>query len=550
MWSLLLPLLLCTNILSTLSYSFTEEFTEDWNQRWIPSTDEKYQGKFELERMDPDFGLQIPKKAQFYGLTAPLSEAFTPADGLILQFEAKWSKEQSCSGAYLKFYSHDSQFKAEEVKADTPYTIMFGPDKCGSNSKIHFIINHKSPKTQKITEKHLKDPAKVPSDKKSHLYTAKLNKDNSFQILLDNEIVSKGNLMENFDPPFNPPEEIPDPEDHKPSDWVDLAKIDDPDAMKPEDWVDEPLMEDNEAVKPDDWLDDEPVEVSDPNASKPADWDEEEDGDWLVPLIPNPKCKSVSGCGEWHRPKIANPDYKGPWRAPKIDNPDYKGEWKAKMIPNPDYYFDESPLNNLAPIGSVGFELWTMDEGIIFDNIIITQELDLAEKYRIQWETRKELEEAKEKEEREKREKERETKDKAGAAGYLQRLINDPKLAALKPYLQPFVDLAEENTTLFYSVIAFLGAILLVIMISCCRRGKQEDDVRERKKKDITEPDDAEESTGQSSSKATNGTETDAKENDKEDNEEEEDKEEVEVEEDESKKAQPKQRSNRTRRVE
>ena len=33
-----------------------------------------------------------------------------------------------------------------------------------------------------------------------------------------------------------PPQEIDDPTDSKPEDWVDTPKIPDPDAVKPDDW--------------------------------------------------------------------------------------------------------------------------------------------------------------------------------------------------------------------------------------------------------------------------------------------------------------------------
>ena len=31
-------------------------------------------------------------------------------------------------------------------------------------------------------------------------------------------------MFEDFEPPFNPPEEIDDPEDKKPTDWVDEVR--------------------------------------------------------------------------------------------------------------------------------------------------------------------------------------------------------------------------------------------------------------------------------------------------------------------------------------
>ena len=88
-------------------------------------------------------------------------------------------------------------------------------------------------------------------------------------------------------------------------------------------------------------------------------WDDEEDGAWEPPAIPNPKCKK-GGCGPWKRPKKFNPDYKGPWKAPVIDNPEYKGAWKPRKVANPEFYEDAEPLKNVADIGGVAFEIWTM----------------------------------------------------------------------------------------------------------------------------------------------------------------------------------------------
>lgn len=57
---------------------------------------------------------------------------------------------------------------------NTPYSIMFGPDRCGVNSKIHFIVQFKNPKTGEVEEKHSKQSAESMeffTDKKTHLFT-------------------------------------------------------------------------------------------------------------------------------------------------------------------------------------------------------------------------------------------------------------------------------------------------------------------------------------------------------------------------------------------
>lgn len=208
---------------------------------------------------------------------------------------------------------------------------MFGPDKCGSESKVHFIVRHQNPVTKTWQEKHLATRPSPVIDTLTHLYTLVIRKDNTFEIFIDQKSVSSGNMLDEgvFEPPFTPAKRIHDPSDKKPTDWIDEAEIDDPTAVKPDDWDEDApaTILDEEAEKPDGWLDDESDMISDPNAEKPQDWDDEDDGEWEAPLVVNPKCAEV-GCGEWKRPMKANPEYKGKWSAPKIANPEYKGEWR------------------------------------------------------------------------------------------------------------------------------------------------------------------------------------------------------------------------------
>ena len=101
-------------------------------------------------------------------------------------------------------------------------------------------------------------------------------------------------------------------------------------------------------------------QIVDPEAEKPEDWDDDDDGEWEAPMIPNP-------------------DYKGEWKAPEIDNPEYKGPWEHPMIPNPEYYEDDHLYHVCNPCAAVGFELWQVQAGTIFDNILVTDSVDEAE---------------------------------------------------------------------------------------------------------------------------------------------------------------------------
>lgn len=85
---------------------------------------------------------------------------------------------------------------------------MFGPDKCGATNKVHFIFRHRNPKTGEWEEKHLKQPPNPKITKTTALYTLIVNPDQTFEILINDESVRKGSLLEDFDPAVNPPSEI------------------------------------------------------------------------------------------------------------------------------------------------------------------------------------------------------------------------------------------------------------------------------------------------------------------------------------------------------
>jgi hypothetical protein len=103
-----------------------------------------------------------------------------------------------------------------------------------------------------------------------------------------------------------------------------------------------------------------------------------------VPLVdpvevaadPSRPCRLPSS--QWEPPSIANPAYKGPWKAPMIDNPDYKGAWVHPMIPNPAYKEDATLPARCVDCGMVGFELWQVKAGTVFDDILVTDSLDEA----------------------------------------------------------------------------------------------------------------------------------------------------------------------------
>lgn len=79
---------------------------------------------------------QVTEKARHYGIATALPETVDPSEGLVLQFDLKLADGLTCGGAYMKFLTADADIKFEELKDDSAYTVMFGPDKCGTTNKV------------------------------------------------------------------------------------------------------------------------------------------------------------------------------------------------------------------------------------------------------------------------------------------------------------------------------------------------------------------------------------------------------------------------------
>merc|ERR1711862_433705 len=265
--------------------------------------------------------------AKFFGISAALIKPFSSNDkkDLIIQYTVKHEQKIDCGGAYIKLLSGGDKFDTVKFGGDTPYKVMFGPDICGHTKRTHVILNYPPKKDNVMIKKDIM----CESDELSHLYTLTIKPDNTFEVKVDNKVVREGKLEDEFE--MLEPKQIKDPVESKPEDWVDEKMIPDPTSVKPEGY------------------DDIPAEIPDPDAKKPDDWDDEDDGEW---------------------------------EAPMIDNPEYKGEWEPEMIDNPDY----KPDDKLYAVCDeecthVGFELWQVKSGTIFDDILVTDSAEEAQKF-------------------------------------------------------------------------------------------------------------------------------------------------------------------------
>ncbi|OQS05316.1 calnexin [Thraustotheca clavata] len=410
---------------------------------WIKSSAKKYreqkvsiqEGPKLMGEFAKDKGLIMENKAQHYGFGAKLPEPFA-LDGsenkksLIVQYEVKYRDGVNCAGTYLKLLRDTPSLDLENLDDKTPFTIMFGPDRCDKTNKVHFIFNHQNPLTKEYEEKHLEisPPAKT-EDKLSHLYTLAVHDDNTFEVYADQVVIKKGGLLTHFKPSVNPPKEIDDPEDQRPNTYEETEFIPDPNAKKPEDW------DENE-----------PKTIPNLKITKPEDWDEETKG-------------------PWKRPMMTNPAYKGKWTPPMIENPDYVGEWEPRKIPNPEYYEDLHPAR-MDPIGAVALEVWSMATNIQIDNIWLGHDLqDAFDFARESWLPKQKAEELAIEMEPKPKPKERPSRNKK----------DESYTGMAKEYFNIGLDYAQK-----YPLVTGVGVVFVLLIIAFIRGLRQDWDAEFR----------------------------------------------------------------------
>ncbi|KAK7138389.1 hypothetical protein R3I94_013874 [Phoxinus phoxinus] len=262
----------------------------------------KYNGEWVVEEpREPRFlgnrGLVLKSPGRHHAISAYLRKVYHFTDKpLCVQYEVFFQKLVDCGGAYIKLLSHSDDLRLSQFSDATPYTIMFGPDKCGSAHKIHFIFSHRNPVTGTYEEKHARQPevdlSDYFTDQRPHLYTLNLYPDNTFEIFIDLTLINKGSLLEDMDTGTQEPE------------YAALA-----------------------------------------------------DGVHTSDL----KLEHERTDGASSRPALSNPQSR-PSRNPK------------------DKDSREQPFT-MSPVAAVGFELWTLTGDVMFDNIFLSDSLEVARRW-------------------------------------------------------------------------------------------------------------------------------------------------------------------------
>lgn len=317
---------------------------DDWEQHWVysrhrPVKGQGLMGTFRLTAgayygdQRAQRGIQTVDDGAFYQISSKFKQPFnTSGKDFVLQYTIRFEGGYDCSGGYIKLLN--SSLQPLKFNSNTPYQIMFGPDVCKPNThKVFFIINRNG------TEHDNHQYIDSYYDNLTHAYTLIIFANRSYEIRLDGKKAIGGDLDTDFE--LGGTQLIPDPEDSMPEDWDNREMIPDPNDKKPSTWDDRQI-------------------IPDPNAQKPVEWRTSIQGEWKPPLIPNP-------------------NYRGVWKPRMIKNPNYKGEWEPRMIPNPSYMRD-SNFGVFENLNYVGIEVFQNTAGSIYDNILVTDDIEYAEK--------------------------------------------------------------------------------------------------------------------------------------------------------------------------
>eukprot|EP01130_Rhizamoeba_saxonica_P015685 TRINITY_DN7089_c0_g1_i1.p1 TRINITY_DN7089_c0_g1~~TRINITY_DN7089_c0_g1_i1.p1 ORF type:complete len:370 (-),score=69.53 TRINITY_DN7089_c0_g1_i1:11-1120(-) len=319
---------------STADVYFNESFIDGlFPGDWISSSYNT--GSFEIQHgiIDDDFpvwGLQTTAVHQNHIISTKFDSFSNLGKKLVVQFRVKFEQYIDCGGGYIKLFPEG--FDPATLNANTPYSIMFGPDICGHQKKLTQLIFRYNYKTQAL-KKHI--PA--ISDIFSHVYTLIIHPGNTYEVLIDNKLKRAGSLEDDWD--MIAPKLIRDVNARKPNNWVENKMIPDPKDYKPDGYDNIPKL------------------IPNPNTIKPNDWDDDLDGVWEPPMI-------------------SNPNYRGEWSPKMIPNPDYKGEWVAPLIENPDYKQDEELY--VFELGGIGIDVWQVKPGTVYSDFLICDDIELA----------------------------------------------------------------------------------------------------------------------------------------------------------------------------
>jgi len=152
---------------------------------------------------------------------------------------------------------------------------------------------------------------------------------------------------------------------------------------------------------------------------------------------------------------------------------------------------------NLEAVAAIGIEIWTMQDGILFDNILVAHDEAVAAEYRkTTWEPKftaeKEKEAAEVKKADEKVEKTSLDNIKEKVFEVLKKAADVPLLAKYKEQIDELLEKGEKNGNVTLGVLATIPVLLFTVLLSLCFGKKSVPSVTTEtiKKEDVATADD------------------------------------------------------------
>jgi hypothetical protein len=175
---------------------------EDWKQRWVESDAHRADGMrgrlgwdagTYFGNWDIQVGMKTLDPKKFYHVTADIGKSINNRGKLlIISYTAKLEMNPNCTGAYLKILpdtTNQSSFNEND-----PYEIMFGPDLYSPTHRDLQLIM----KFGNVT-KRTKTMMRAPMDNFTHLYSLIIKPSNTFEVMIDRDVVLSGLLRDEFD---------------------------------------------------------------------------------------------------------------------------------------------------------------------------------------------------------------------------------------------------------------------------------------------------------------------------------------------------------------
>ncbi|XP_049644350.1 calreticulin-3 [Suncus etruscus] len=304
---------------------FQEQFLdgEHWRNRWVPSTNDSGFGHFRLSsgkfygHIEKDKGLQTTQDSRFYAISARFPPFSSRGRPLVLQYTVKHEQKMDCGGGYVKVFP--AGLDQRQLNNKSPYYIMFGPDICGFDiTKVHVILQFKNQYHEN------KKSIRCKVDGYTHLYTLVLRPDLSYEVRIDGQVAESGDIE---------------------YDWnlESLKSSAKKTGTEQQGWEQK------------DW----DKQFLEAGAGAPSDWNSKLDGD--VDL---------------QAPLLQKPPYQDGLKPEGIDS----NVWLHRK-PKDANYLAESDLTEFDDIGAIGLELWQVRSGTIFDNFLITDDEEYAQKF-------------------------------------------------------------------------------------------------------------------------------------------------------------------------